>query len=174
MKYLYLLRHAKSAWDTPGHRDKERPLAPRGRKACRTLGRFLAKLDPPPDEVLCSTAVRARETWEGSATAGRLEWAVSFRDDLYLASTDQLLRIVRNAPDSHGALMLVGHNPGLEEFSRALAGPESDRKALARLIEKYPTGGFAAFEVPGDRWSALDYGAARLVIFETPKRLEEA
>ena len=174
MRHLYLLRHAKSAWDTPGRGDKQRPLAPRGRKACGSLGRLLAKLDPAPDQVLCSTAVRARQTWEACAEAGGIDWPVDLRDDLYLASADQLLRIVRRSSDRHRALLVVGHNPGMEEFARALAGPDSGRAVLARLAEKYPTGGFAGFEVTGDDWAALDFGTARLVTFETPKRLEAA
>ena len=174
MRHLYLLRHAKSDWDTPGRGDKERPLAPRGRKACRPLGRFLAKLKPAPGLVLCSTAVRARQTWEGCAEAGRFDWPVEFRDELYLASADQLLRLVRRAPEEPAALLLVGHNPGMEEFARALAGPGSERAALDRLTEKYPTGGFAAFELSKQGWAELAFGTARLVTFETPKRLEAA
>ncbi|WP_119420245.1 SixA phosphatase family protein [Desertibaculum subflavum] len=173
MRHLYLLRHTKSAWDVPGQSDKERPLAPRGRKACRPMGRLLAALDPAPDQVLCSTAVRARQTWEGCAKAGGLDWPTSFRDDLYLATANQLLHAVRRLPGSTAAVLLVGHNPGMEELARALAGRGSDAAALARLAEKYPTGGFAAFAAPLAAWSDLAFGAARLVAFETPKRLEE-
>lgn len=174
MRHLYLLRHAKSAWDAPGRNDKERPLAPRGRKACRQLGRFLAELDPRPDQVLCSTAVRARQTWEGCVAAGHLDWPVTFRDDLYMAAAEQMLRLVRQLPGTVKAVLLVGHNPGMEAFARALAGHGSDTDAIARLSEKYPTGGFAAFAIPTGSWSSLDLGGARLTAFETPKRLEAA
>lgn len=174
MRHLYLLRHTKSAWDTPGQGDKERPLAPRGRKACRAMGRLLADLQPPPAQVLCSTAVRARQTWEGCAKAGGLDWPTSFRDDLYLATANQLLNIARRLPASVTAVLLVGHNPGMEELARALVGRGSDAAALARLAEKYPTGGFAAFAAPVAAWPDLAFGTARLIAFETPKRLEEA
>lgn len=174
MRHLYLLRHTKSAWDMPGQDDKERPLAPRGRKACGPLGHLLAALQPPPNQVLCSTAVRARQTWKACAKAGGLDWPVSFRDDLYLATANQLLQAVRRLPDAVTAVLLVGHNPGMEELARALAGRGSDAAALKRLTEKYPTGGFAAYAAPVAAWPDLAFGAARLAAFETPKRLEEA
>ena len=174
MRHLYLLRHAKSALGQPGQSDKDRPLAPRGRKACRPLGRFLAELAPPPAQVLCSTALRTRQTWEGCAEAGQLDWPVAFREELYLASADQLLRRIQQVPDTAAAVLLIGHNPGMEELARALAGQGSERAALARLAEKYPTGGLAAFAVPMASWKELAPGAAKLIGFETPKRLEEA
>ena len=174
MRHLYLLRHAKSALGQPGQSDKERPLAPRGRKACRPIGQFLAALKPPPAQVLCSTALRTRQTWEGCAEAGKLDWAVAFRDDLYLASADQLLRRIQQVPDTAGAVLLIGHNPGMEELAHVLAGKGSDPAALFRLSEKYPTGGFAAFAVSTASWKELTQGGAKLLRFETPKRLEEA
>lgn len=172
MKRLYLLRHTKSAWDAPGSGDKDRPLAPRGRKACRPLGRMLGRLRPQPEQVLCSTALRARQTWEGCADAAGVDWPVTYRDDLYLASANQLLHMVRRLPNAMSAVLLVGHNPGMEEFARGLAGRDSDAAALARLMEKYPTGGFAAFEASLAAWSELEFETARLTAFETPKRLE--
>lgn len=172
MRHLYLLRHTKSAWDSPGRGDKDRPLAPRGRRACRPLGRMLGRMRPQPDQVLCSTALRARQTWEGCAEAAGLEWPVTYRDDLYLATANQLLQVVRRLPHAVSAVLLVGHNPGMEDLARGLAGRGSDAAALARLTEKYPTGGFAAFEVPLAAWSELEFEAGRLTAFETPKRLE--
>ena len=174
MRHLYLLRHAKSALGQPGQSDKERPLAPRGRKACRPLGRFLAELDPPPAQVLCSAALRTRQTWEGCAEAGKLDWPIAFRDDLYLASADQLLRRIQQVPDTAAAVLLIGHNPGMEELAHVLAGQGSDQAALFRLGEKYPTGGLAAFAVSIASWKELAPGGAKLKRFETPKRLEEA
>ncbi len=172
MRHLYLLRHTKSAWDSPSQGDKARILAPRGRKAGRDLGRWLQRLAPAPDQVLCSTAARARQTWEACAKAGALDWPVSFRDDLYLAGAEDLLAIVRGLDDRVRAVLLVGHNPGFEDLAHRLAGPDSDPEAMARLSEKYPTGGFAELVLERGHWRDFAAGKARLAEFETPKRLE--
>jgi len=173
MKTLYLLRHAKSDQALPVA-DRDRPLNPRGRRACRPLGRHLGALLPLPGLVLCSTAVRARETWEGVAEGGGLDWPVNWRDDLYLAPAGRLLAAVQAADDSLAALIVIAHNPGLEDLAHRLAGPESDAGARAVLDQKYPTGGLASIVFAADRWRDIASGNARLAAFVTPRDLGEA
>lgn len=173
MKTLYLLRHAKSDQAQPVA-DKDRTLNARGRKACRPLGRHLKTLVPEPGLVFCSTAVRARETWEGVAEGGRLAWPVAWRDDLYLAPAGRLLSVAQGADDAHAAVIVVAHNPGLEDLAHRLAGPGSDAAAVAALDLKYPTGGLASIAFAADRWRDIGAAGARLLAFITPRDLGEA
>ena len=166
MKRLYLLRHTKSSWDEPGLLDRDRPLAPRGRKAARKLGQHLSAAGIRPELVLCSSALRARQTLEGLADVlGNAE--VLVEDQLYAAEADGLLDRLRRVPESTGSVMVIAHNPGLHDLALELAasGP-----ALERLREKFPTGGLATIEVEAD-WRDIDRGRGRLVALATPKDL---
>src|SRR3954467_8335503 len=138
MKILTLLRHAKSGWDDPVSRDFDRPLNPRGRRAARTVGREMEAQGLVFDLVLASPARRVIETLEEVATGyGAIEPEYDRR--LYLAPAATLLDIVRHAPGTTERLLLVGHNPGLEELALRLARGDGD--ALRGEVEvKYPTG----------------------------------
>ncbi len=125
MKTLWLLRHAKSSWNAPALPDHERPLKPRGERAAIRMGQLLAAQAPFPDAVVCSTAVRARETWrhvERAFADRRAVSPVEFRADLYHADVEQLRSIVASIPEAHSAVLLIGHNPGLENFAESLTG----------------------------------------------------
>ncbi len=115
-KTLVLLRHAKSSWKDPGLDDQERPLNGRGRRNAAQMGRLTKDQDLVPRLVLCSTALRTRET----AALFFAEWNVSpsteYRDDLYHAEPVQIEGILNSVDDSVESLMIIGHNPGLEEF----------------------------------------------------------
>ena len=165
-KCLYLLRHAKSDWDDPTVADIDRPLAPRGRKAARAMGRYLKSSGTKPELVLCSPARRTRETLKLMAEAGAVMPKVKFKDWLYAASASTILAHVEVLPSKVGSAMLIGHNPGLEELATSLAGRGAD---LSRLREKYPTGALAALRIPG--WGELEPGCAELVSFVVPREL---
>ncbi|WP_378943393.1 SixA phosphatase family protein [Mesorhizobium sp. ANAO-SY3R2] len=170
-RQLLLLRHAKSSWDDGSLSDFDRPLAPRGEKAAPRIGAEMARRNWLPDLALVSPAARTRETWRlVSADWPEPAPPVLFHEDLYEASADELLAESRLAPDRVATLLIVGHNPGLEEFARRLAGPGSDAKASALLGEKLPTGAFARFAVEG-RWDKLQFGVARLTHCLRPKDL---
>ena len=164
--FLYLLRHAKSSWADPGLPDHERSLAPRGEQAARRIAGYIRQERIRPGLVLCSTAVRARRTLEiiapalGEATAVRLE------DRLYGAGAEDLLSRLREVPDDVDAVLVVGHNPGLQDLAVELAGG-GDARALRRLNEKFPTGALASLTTPG-RWTELGTGTARLVSLILP------
>ncbi len=177
-----LLRHAKSAWpqDTPDH---DRPLAPRGYRDAPAVGRWLRRAGSTPDYILCSTARRARETWELVQQELHAWPAVVFVPEIYAASMPGLLDLVRRLEPATRAVVIVGHDPALPELALALAGQDrpDDRRtsvlasamAIDRMREKFPTGAVAVLKVTGP-WSELAPGRARLTSFVTPREMHDA
>jgi phosphohistidine phosphatase len=166
MLRLLLLRHAKSDWGDPSLPDHDRPLATRGRKAAERMGDHLRTESLAPDLVLCSSARRTRETFE---RLGLDAVEIGFEDELYGAPGDALLSRLQRLPDSVGDVLLIGHNPGVQDLAMALAGPDLGEGAV-RLREKFPTGALAVFEVQGT-WSGFSPGRARLASFVVPREL---
>lgn len=169
MKILTLLRHAKSGWDDPAARDFDRPLNPRGRRAARAVGAEMKTQGLAFDLVLASPARRVAETLdEVAGDYGALEPRYDAR--LYLASAATLLDIVRHAPDDAHRLLLVGHNPGMEELALRLVRRDGDR--LRGEVEiKYPTGTVAEIELPVEQWAQVREGTGRLLRFIRPRDL---
>ncbi len=173
MKRLTLLRHAKSSWSDQVQRDFDRPLNKRGQEAAPIMGAFIAKHGLVPDRILCSSAVRTRETLDLILPRLRSEPVVEYRDDLYLADPRAMLSAVRDAEDSTAHILMIAHNPGLEMLAQRLADMErSDVRALARIGEKFPTASIAAFKGP-DSWRDFDNGNCILELFATPKDIAE-
>jgi phosphohistidine phosphatase len=157
---LYLLRHAKSSWEEPGLSDHDRPLAPRGRRAAKAIGRHLRDHGIEPELVLCSSAVRARQTLERIGLEGRIE------PELYGAGAEELLARLHAVPASVRSVMLIGHNPDLQELALLLA---SDARELEA---KFPTGALATLTFGGHDWGALGPGTAELSGFVRPRDLD--
>ncbi len=171
MRRLLLIRHAKSSWEHyPRVDDFERALAPRGRQAAPSMGRYLLEHGLVPDQVLCSPARRAAETWEHIAPELGGVVPVEFEPDLYGASPTAILRLVQSQPVEHGTVLVVGHNPGLEETALALSG-SGPRELIRQMELKYPTGALAEIEFEGDVWGEIDWGLGRLERFIRPKDL---
>ncbi|MGW0966040.1 SixA phosphatase family protein [Streptomyces sp. NPDC002516] len=164
---LVVLRHAKSAWpdEVPDH---ERPLATRGRRDAPAAGRALADADLLPDLALCSTAARARETWELAAREWGTPPPVRLDGRLYGADVPELLEAVREVPEHVRTLLLVGHNPGLEELVLELAGDGFD-DALGRVRTKFPTSAVAVLVWHGGAWHELGPGDALLTDVVVPR-----
>jgi len=167
VKRLFLLRHAKSAWDDPTLRDRDRPLAPRGRKAAKRIGRWAKKHDVRPQLVVCSNAQRARETLQ-RVRPGLGEPEVWIEVTLYAASAETLLDRIRALPEEVDAAMLVGHNPGLMDLVVLLAQPGRLRD---RASENVPTGALATLEIDAGTWADVAPGSARLTRFVVPREL---
>ncbi|MEU0244431.1 histidine phosphatase family protein [Streptomyces sp. NPDC006235] len=167
LRRLVVLRHAKSAWplDVADH---ERPLAPRGRRDAPAAGRALAEADCLPDLALCSTAVRARRTWELAAAEWGTPPPVRFDRRLYAASPAGLLAVVQEVSAEVETLLLIGHNPGLEELVLALAGDGLD-DTLERLRTKFPTSAVAVLTWYGTSWRTLTPGTALLTSMTVPR-----
>ncbi|WKX69941.1 histidine phosphatase family protein [Streptomyces sp. XD-27] len=167
VRRLVLLRHAKSAWPD-GVADRDRPLAPRGRRDAPAAGRWLRDAGRVPDLAICSTARRARETWELAAAAlSTAAPPVSYEPRLYATTAPALIDVVRETPAALGTLLLIGHNPGMQELTLRLAR-DAVGDALERAAAKFPTAAVAVLTWHGT-WSELAPGAARLVRFAVPR-----
>jgi phosphohistidine phosphatase len=166
---LIVLRHAKSAWPD-GVPDHERPLAGRGRRDAPAAGRWLAESGYVPDLVLCSTAQRARETWELAEAELGAHPETTFEDRVYGATADDLLDLAHETPASVRTLMLVGHDPAMRELTLDLASSsagDAGAEALDRVRMKFPTAAVAVLDFAGD-WPALGAGQAQLADFVVP------
>jgi phosphohistidine phosphatase len=124
MKTLLLLRHAKSSWKDLEMADFDRPLNQRGRKAAEAMGKYIAKQQIEFDLVISSPAVRARQTIELVLKAAKVSPALRFDQRIYEASPMRLLEVVSEVEDESKAVLLVGHNPGIEELASTLSGQE--------------------------------------------------
>jgi phosphohistidine phosphatase len=167
MRELLLLRHAKSSWDDPGLADHDRPLAPRGERAAAVMGAYLRGL-PAIDAVLCSTARRALETLAGLALGSV---PVVVERELYYADDEALAARVSALNGDVRRVLLIGHNPALEDFARRIAIRGEDR-SLARLAKGLKTCNLAHFELAIDAWSELEAPRASLASLVRPKHLE--
>jgi phosphohistidine phosphatase len=164
---LYLLRHAKSSWDEPLP-DHERPLAARGIRDAGAAGQLLDDRGWQPGLVLCSTAVRTRQTWQWASAAGARAGEVHDVEAIYEASVARLLGLVQQTAEEIQSLMLIGHGPGLPGLAELLGARPEPREAWARMDVKYPTAGLAALRLPGS-WTDTSPGQAELIAFEVPR-----
>jgi phosphohistidine phosphatase len=167
MKRLYLLRHAKSSWDDPTLADHDRPLAPRGRRAAKVIAKHLERNGIAPELVLCSGSRRTRQTLDRIAPGLGDRAEIQIRSELYAASSADLFELLRELPDEVESVMLIGHNPGIQDLTLSLArgGPET-----ARVRSKFPTAALATLELGGS-WRGLAPRAAELTSFVKPKEL---
>jgi phosphohistidine phosphatase len=166
IKQLFVLRHAKSSWDNPGLEDHERPLAPRGQRACAVMAEHLRTNAIKPELVLCSGARRTRETLEAVAPTG--EHAIE--PQLYSASAEDVLERLRRLPDDLGSVMVIGHNPTMQMLVLRLARRDGDGVDRSAVERKFPTGALATLTFECG-WHELAAGSARLAEFLTPKGL---
>lgn len=171
MKTLTLLRHAKSSWDDNVARDFDRPLNAKGRRAAVTVGEHLAVTGARYDRVLASPALRVLQTIEGVEEGLGRALSALFEPRIYMASAATLIDVAQGVPDTVDTLLMVGHNPGLEDLALFLAA-DSDPLRTA-VIEKYPTATMAVLGLPGG-WRALAEGSARLLAFTRPRDLDAA
>lgn len=168
MRTLMLLRHAKSDWDSDAADDFERPLAERGRKAAERMGAWMRQHVSVPDYVISSPAVRARETVGILCeTLGRDASQVVYEDSLYLADAGELLSLVRGFPDEAKIVMLIGHNPGMEELLVYLCGENLPTAANGKLL---PTATLAQIAVVA-AWRDIRRNSCRLIAITRPKEL---
>ena len=176
---LVLVRHAKSAWpDVPDH---ERPLAPRGRRDAPAVGHWLLLAGHVPDQVLCSTARRARETWQLAQSGIGSTVPVRFEDRVYQATAAGLLDAIRQTPAEVATLLVVGHDPAIPELALLLASqaadagqagapaePQERSAPRERIRNKFPTAAVAVLDFARTTWPQLGPGQA-LLAFVTPR-----
>lgn len=148
MKSLLILRHGKSSWKNPNLPDHERPLNRRGKRNAAQIGLLIQKENLTPDVIYASSAKRTRATAKRVAKKSNYSGLIFKVKDLYLATGETYLHLVHQGSDSVNCVLLVGHNPGLEELLTALTGEQS---AL-------PTAALAQVELPIDTWSEIGHG----------------
>jgi phosphohistidine phosphatase len=166
---LVLLRHAKSAWPD-GVPDHERPLASRGRRDAPAAGRWLRKSGLLPDRVMCSTAQRARETWQLAEEKLGAHPQTVFEQRVYGAAGAELLDLARHVPAAVATLLIVGHDPGMQDLTLELASAQpgdEGLEAVSRVRAKFPTAAIAVLAFTGT-WPKLAPGQARLADFAVP------
>jgi phosphohistidine phosphatase len=164
---LFLLRHAKSSWDDPLLDDFDRGLTNRGRKAARLISKWFSENGIQPDLVLCSDAVRARETLDLIQSAFGPGTTIKLEKPLYLASAGELLDRLRRIDDRVPSVLVIGHNPGLQELAMLLV-PRHERRPIE---EKFPTAAIAWLRLSGP-WSALRPSEGDLVVYRRPADLD--
>lgn len=165
MKTLYLLRHAKSSWDSPQLKDFERPLKKRGLHDIPVMAQRFRERGSEVDIVVTSPAERAKSTAKRFAEAIELpQERVASNPDLYFAGVGMLLKAASLFDEDYSAGMLVGHNPAITEFANAMANTS---------IDNVPTCGLVQMELPISAWSEIQPGSAKIVEFDYPKKLED-
>lgn len=165
---LWILRHAKSDWGEPALEDAERPLAKRGRKEARRMGAWFADSGKVPDAILCSPARRAVETIQRFCEAAGLpQGRVEYHPQLYLATLDTLSALLHTLPEQSGGVMVVGHNPGLEELLLWLCGGEVPRTESGKVLT---TANLAEIRLAVP-WAELAAGGGTLHRLSRPKSL---
>jgi phosphohistidine phosphatase len=173
MRRLLLLRHSKSERPAFGLDDLERPLNPRGRKDAPKIGAYMVRHHLIPDRAIVSPAARTRETWSLIASAMPTPPTPVFDQRIYEAAPQAILDVIKECGPATPTLLIVGHNPGLQELA-ALLIASGDVDARQRLNEKFPTTGLAVINFALDDWAALHPHAGRLDHFVTPRFLDLA
>jgi phosphohistidine phosphatase len=165
-----LLRHAKSDWpDVP---DRDRPLAKRGQRDAPVIGRWLRDHGYQPEIVICSAAIRTRQTWDLVAPELGGSPSVTFEPRAYAASAITLLYLVRELPAACRAALLIGHNPGVSELASNLLEAAGDETPGSPGL-RFPTAAAAILEFDGD-WAGLSLAQARLLAYTSPGDLRRA
>lgn len=163
LKKLILLRHAKSSWKDPTLSDFERPLNQRGKKAATLIGEFIRQRPVRPELVICSTAVRARETAALVLESADLAVPVRYETRIYEATYEQLLEVIVEIEENLREVLLIGHNPGMENLLAF----------LTQVSEPMPTASIARIILQCESWQKVQGGKGDLDWFVTPKELIE-
>jgi phosphohistidine phosphatase len=161
-KRLLVLRHAKSSWSDSGAADFDRPLNGRGREAARLIGQVVHRTGQVPQLVLGSAATRTRQTVELAIEEGVWSCAVEWRRELYEASPEDVLRLLRRVDDRVGSVLVAGHQPTSSELVSLLVGGGELR---------FPTAALACLELSVERWSQLAAGVGALHWLLVPRLL---
>ena len=163
------MRHAKSSWDDSELADHDRPLAPRGRKGAGLIAQHMKKSGLEPSVVLCTSALRARQTLELIRPALAKGTAIKIEPKLYGATSNELMTRIRRLSPTAASVLVVGHNPAIQDLVLELA---SGSKELGAIRAKFPTAALVVLDAPIDEWRQLAPGEASIVDFVTPKSLK--
>lgn len=168
MKTLGLLRHAKSDWDDMSLRDFDRGLNDRGRRGAAAMGAHIREHGVAWDALLASPAERVKRTLD----AARLQVPVTWNEHIYLADSNALIEALRGVASDPAAVLVAGHNPGLQELIFDLVAPERENALFSTVSEKFPTATFAVLELAIERWTDCAPGCGTLVHLARPRDLD--
>ena len=165
---LLLLRHGKSDWGSDAISDFDRPLSRRGRKAVKRMAWLLRAHKLVPRHILSSPAERARQTTARLCRYAEIpESRVVWNEAIYAANAGALLDVLATAPGTHGRVLIVGHNPGLEDLVAYLTAKPIEAPPGSPAL---PTAALVRMTLPGD-WGRLESGCAKLVSIDRPRRI---
>ena len=174
VKKLTLLRHAKSGWDDPVARDFDRPLNAKGKRAAYRIGEYLRAHDIHYDYIVASPAIRVVETLEHLSEGVGETVAPAWDKRVYLASAVSLLDVVHEVDDSHDSVLLVGHNPGLEDLVLMMVPDRPGDEARDQIEEKLPTASIVEISFAVDRWEDIRPNSGLVSRFVRPRDLDPA
>ena len=168
MKILGPLRHAKSDWGQSDKRDFDRGLNTRGRKGAQVVGDHIREHGIKWDKLVASPAERVKLTLSESIPDLEPQWD----ERLYLAGTDSIMEVIREAGGDADTLLVSGHNPGLGDMLFELVAPKNENALYDEAKVKFPTAAFAVFELDIEDWADLRDGCGKLVHFARPRDLD--
>lgn len=168
MKLLGLFRHAKSDWDDMALRDFDRGLNARGRKGAALMGAHIRQHGINWSTILASPAERVKRTLEASG----LDLPIAWSPDAYLADSATLMALLAALPGNPPAVLLTGHNPGLQALLLDLIPSDTDDELVSAVAQKFPTAAFAVLELAIDDWADCAPGCGTLVHFARPRDLD--
>jgi phosphohistidine phosphatase len=158
------MRHAKSSWKDESLADHERPLKKRGKKDSKLIAKVIKKKDLIPDLILCSSAVRTKETVEVLADVLDYDGEIIYSDELYMGEPQDFVNALKDLDEKYETVLIVGHNPGLEAYLQIIDGE----------IEAVPTGGLGYLVLVLDDWKDISLDTmGDLIGFWKPKELRD-
>lgn len=166
-RQLILMRHAK-AQDPQGRVDHDRVLNERGRADADAAGRWFREQGLVPDQVLCSTAARTRETWQRVVDAGGVGALVDHEPRIYNAPAGRLLDVLREVNADTSTVVMVGHAPGIPDLAAVLSEGQGETDAQVRLQGAFPTCAIAVLDIQ-TAWADLAPGSAVLRTVHVPR-----
>jgi phosphohistidine phosphatase len=172
VKRLGLLRHAKSSWEDTDLRDFDRGLNARGRKGAALMGKHIGRHGVAWDMLLASPAQRVRQTLDSALPASGQDLPVIWDERLYLANVPTMLDVLRHVEGNPASVLLVGHNPGLQEMLFELIPDAAQDRTFDEAVRKFPTAAYAVIELDIDNWADIDRGSGRMVHFARPRDLD--
>ncbi len=162
MKNLYLIRHAKSDWDNPKLSDRERPLNKRGKRDAPKMAAILHEKNIDPQLLISSPSVRTMTTAKYFCEELKYDYnKINVDNNIYLASLETLISIIKNMNDNLNSVIMFAHNPGITELVNNLS---------KKKVNNVPTCGIAAISFEVDHWNEINKSNSSLVFFDYPKR----
>ena len=172
MKKLTLLRHAKSGWDDPVARDFDRPLNKRGERAAKVIGTWMRREGLSFDHIIASPAVRVIDTLDQVVTTFGPLGEPTWERRVYLASSATLMDVLRELGTAYDNVLMVGHNPGLEDLILDIVPDVKGDVLRDAVYEKYPTAAVVEMEIDISDWADIDRNSGKLTRYIRPRDLD--